>query len=406
MTSSRGFTLIELLIVIGIIAVLATVVIVALNPVELFRQARDSTRLSDLGTLNTALATYSADQGGSMGTASTTYVSLPDTSPTRANLGLPTLPAGWNYACVTQVNLKNTDGTGWIPVNFASVSFGKPISVLPIDPVNTTTTGNYYTYVTGGSWILTAIPESQRQKTALATSPNILNYPGVMAAGTNLSLSPLYNSSGLVGYWKFDEGSGTNAAESSGGGNGATLFDSPTWTTGKVGSGALTFDASSWQSTYTANTSTTQPTTAVSLAFWMKAGTTNGIQHVIAADTNADSLTHGYGAWLQNNYFEFYAVTYSGGGLMISYSDTTNWHHVVGTFDGSNVRLYLDGVLNGSTPIAGPIDYTGATYGFTLGAAQHSAHTIYYYTGSLDDVRVYNRALSAAEVAALYNATK
>src|SRR3990167_9554249 len=49
-------------------------------------------------------------------------------------------------------------------------------------------------------------------------------------------------TNGLVGYWAFDEGSGTTAGDSSGNGNNGTLVNGPTWTTGKVGSGALDFD--------------------------------------------------------------------------------------------------------------------------------------------------------------------
>jgi prepilin-type N-terminal cleavage/methylation domain-containing protein len=165
---SRGaFTLIELLVVIAIIAVLATVVVLVLNPIELLRQSRDSNRMSDLATINTALAAYDADQSsGFMGTSTVVYVSIPDSTSTCANLGLPTLPSGYTYGCSTPDNYRKTDGTGWVPVNLSSVSFGAPLPTLPIDPINTTSTNQYYTYITGGSWKLTAISlESQKYAT-------------------------------------------------------------------------------------------------------------------------------------------------------------------------------------------------------------------------------------------------
>src|SRR5690349_16335843 len=60
-TLKKGFTLVELLIVIGILAVLATTAVVILNPAQLLAQARDSQRLSDLASLQSALALYVTD---------------------------------------------------------------------------------------------------------------------------------------------------------------------------------------------------------------------------------------------------------------------------------------------------------------------------------------------------------
>ena len=88
----RSFTLIELLIVIGILVVLAVVVVLVLNPTELLKQIWDSVRLSDLATLNKAIGIYQAQGNTSLGTSSIVYVSIPDSSATCANLGLPSLP--------------------------------------------------------------------------------------------------------------------------------------------------------------------------------------------------------------------------------------------------------------------------------------------------------------------------
>jgi prepilin-type N-terminal cleavage/methylation domain-containing protein len=165
MNLRSSFTLIELLVVLAIVAILSVVVIVTLNPAELLRQSRDSNRLSDLSTLNSALGDYNVDVGGSMGNPNTIYVSIPDTSSVCVNLGLPTLPSGWNYGCVTATSTRRTDGTGWIPVNFQSITFSSPISALPTDPTNTTSSGMYYTYLTGGSWKLSAMSlEAQKNQ--------------------------------------------------------------------------------------------------------------------------------------------------------------------------------------------------------------------------------------------------
>src|ERR1035441_2083464 len=82
----KGFTLIELLVVIAIIAVLAVVVVLTLNPGQLLMQARDSSRLSDLANLQTAMNLYVTDSAingaTSLGSSSVTYVSVPDPSAT------------------------------------------------------------------------------------------------------------------------------------------------------------------------------------------------------------------------------------------------------------------------------------------------------------------------------------
>lgn len=187
--NKRGFTLIELLVVIAILGVLATVIVLVLNPAELIKQARDSTRLEDLGAINRVLGFLQADQVSPfMGTSSLVYVSVPDTSATCANLGLPTLPTGWAYACAPTSTLTKVDGTGWVPVDLTQFSAGSPLARLPIDPVNTTSTGNYYAYVTGGSWHLRTVLESSKYQSKAANDGGTSD--NGYEIGSNLALAP------------------------------------------------------------------------------------------------------------------------------------------------------------------------------------------------------------------------
>jgi prepilin-type N-terminal cleavage/methylation domain-containing protein len=133
----RGFTLIELLIVIAILAVLATVVVLVLNPAELLKQARDSTRISDLNALNSAIALVIADNP-SLNWVSTSTCAVGTTGTSTTPIASTTVQGlsdpSW---CVLNSSQANT-GTGWVPVNFTTVTGGAPLSKLPLDPVNST----------------------------------------------------------------------------------------------------------------------------------------------------------------------------------------------------------------------------------------------------------------------------
>ncbi len=158
----KGFTLIELLIVIGVLAILSVAVVLTLNPAELLRQARDSTRLSDLATIKSALALYLVDAvTPAMGTVTECSV-YRKTSETwgggvvagcDANGGTavdgyaPRFTAG-TPRIVTSVAI---DTNGWIPVNLATLPNGAPISAYPADPLQNVTTDFFYAYRNGGT---------------------------------------------------------------------------------------------------------------------------------------------------------------------------------------------------------------------------------------------------------------
>lgn len=75
------------------------------------------------------------------------------------------------------------------------------------------------------------------------------------------------------------------------------------------------------------------------------------------------------------------------------------WYHFAGTWDGVTKRLYIDGVEHAFTTFAGPPLY--GALAVTIGCDENSTNHDLYFEGVLDDVRIYDRALSAAEIAAL-----
>jgi len=127
-----------------------------------------------------------------MGTANVVYVSIPDDSggaTTTCNLGLPALPGGWTYQCSNTDNYRKADGTGWIPVNFTSLTTTpNPLTLLPVDPTNSTSTNLYYTYVSG-SWELTALFETTGYQTKYAASDNGTSTV-LFEVGNHLKITP------------------------------------------------------------------------------------------------------------------------------------------------------------------------------------------------------------------------
>ncbi|MGE5327833.1 MAG: type II secretion system protein [Thiobacillus sp.] len=190
---SSGFTIVELLVIVVIIAILATIAIIVFNPGETFKQTRDATRQTDLKALDRAVALYQTSAGTPPGSTNIIYLSLPDANANCSSYTLPTLPAGWSYACKPSSTYRNVDGTGWVPIDLNGVDNAK-LSQLPTDPINTATNRLYYYYMTNGTgW------EFNSQMEGLAniiggssdkTSTDGGDDPTRLEVGNNLAISP------------------------------------------------------------------------------------------------------------------------------------------------------------------------------------------------------------------------
>jgi hypothetical protein len=194
---------------------------------------------------------------------------------------------------------------------------------------------------------------------------------------------------GLVAAYAFDEGTGTTVMDASGNGNRGTVSGA-TWVAGGKNGGALRFDGSTARVTIN-DSASLHLTTAMTLEAWVNPSSTDGWRDVIYKGND-------------NYFLEASSSRGSpGGGGTFSGTDTivyapsllaaNTWTHLALTYDGSTLRLYL----NGNQVSSGSRTGTIAT---STNPLQIGGDSIFgqYFRGLIDDVRVYNRALSAAEV--------
>ena len=197
---------------------------------------------------------------------------------------------------------------------------------------------------------------------------------------------------GLVGYWSMDEGDGATASDSSGLGNTGGVYGGATWTTGKVG-GALSFDGSSGTMNVPNVTGLPAGNTPHTIAAWVKVTSLPSNRAWILLLGNEGTGSH---HWL---------LTHSGwtqlgvwnGAQAHPTLPVGEWKHLAVTFDGTTLTGYMDGVTVGSS--AAQFDLEGMP--LTLGQGHIWEN---YFSGLIDDVRIYSRALDATEIAALANA--
>ncbi len=226
---------------------------------------------------------------------------------------------------------------------------------------------------------------------------------GVHAA----SLIKPANNLGLVGYWSFNEGSSTKAIDYSGNGNTGTLTNMATspstptsgWNNGKLGK-ALAFDGTDDYVTI-GDSNSLDISSDFSISLWVKTSTTANT--VILEKSNDNTNYHLHMSGDTAGALQF-GITSNASTGRISGTQVVNdnrWHHVVGTFsDSSNtLRLYIDGVLSQSNTGASDT-VSGNSQSLLLGSRSGSAA----FPGSLDEARIYSRALTQVEISALYQA--
>jgi serine/threonine protein kinase len=209
----------------------------------------------------------------------------------------------------------------------------------------------------------------------------------------------LFSEGQLVAQWKFDEVKGSNVIDSSGNGlHGKLIGDAKIISDPERGN-VLSLDGDG-DYVDCGNKPAFDIIGSITITAWIKVNAFNKDWQAI--------VTKGDSAWrlssIQNETRIHFAVTngppgcYVNGNTLIP---TNEWHHVCGTYDGTKIRLYTDGIEDSASPVV----YTGGitTNNYPVYIGENAEWTgRCCWNGLIDDVRIYNYALSEAEVKNLY----
>ena len=232
---------------------------------------------------------------------------------------------------------------------------------------------------------------------ALAAPPQILrswqlaSLP-IASGSTNTPIA------GIVGWWKLDDGSGTAAVDSSGNGNNGTVSNSPTWTTGLVG-GGLQFTGAN-QSITVPSSGSLNVQSNFTVAMWIKMASANSpVLSTLMGKSlypsgwfwQESTTNSGAFLWCANN---GYGGPYSGAAI-----PTAAWVHMASVNSNGNVVFfYTNGVFNRSWSMV----EAASTNTQPLIIGNFQGWTSGWTNLVMDDVRLYNRVLTPAEISTIY----
>ena len=209
------------------------------------------------------------------------------------------------------------------------------------------------------------------------------------------SLGEAIKDASLVLYLPLDEGEGNITKDLSGKGNDGVLEDNATWTQdGKVGK-AISFDGEE-SHVDCGNDEIFDITDEITLEAWVKPNEEPAREWIgIVCKHGCYKLrqdTSGNG--------KFYGFVYTGGVwdpfcISTTEPEVGKWYHAAFTYDGEEEKIYINGVLENTVPRTGKIDVTGES-NLAIGADRGGLTRV--FNGTVDEVAVYNRALSEAEI--------
>jgi hypothetical protein len=201
---------------------------------------------------------------------------------------------------------------------------------------------------------------------------------------------------GLVAAYGFSEGGGGSTADASGNGHTGILAGA-TWTTqGRFGN-ALAFSGNN-QTVVVADSNALDLTSGMTLSAWVYPTASNGVREVVIKEGAGVDI---YNLYARNWRGQPEANVYVAGGnrtAEASVLPVNTWTHLAATYDGTAVKLYVNGVQAASAAQSGAIAVSN-------GMLRIGGNSLWgeYFQGTIDEVRIYNRALAPAEIQADMN---
>jgi len=352
MQSKKGFTLLEILLVVGIIAILAGITIVAINPSKQLAQVRNTERKSDLKQIANAITQFYIDHSYYPTSLTGDLTEICDT-------GASSSPSG--ITCTNMIDLSEL-----VPTY---------LTAIPKDPSATTTNHAGYSVVKTGNQIGLSAPAELGQTITIGNVPTVV-------------------STLVAHYLMNDNAASTVVIDSSSYAQNAVMVSQNTsarTVAGWISPGsALSFQTTEYVLTSAIPVITALSSENYSISMWMKRTVSNvhfETFTVVGHPFNTSYYNKDTGRML------WYV---DGIGVEVTTSMTAGtWYHFVFIKDGSNHIIYKNGVSIGTASSASYYTATGLRFG--------GSGTNYANTRNVDDVRVYNKALSSEEVTALYN---
>lgn len=274
---------------------------------------------------------------------------------------------------------------------------GSPLTDLAGCKIHYGTTSRQYTTTLDAKMATTATVTNLLVGQAYFFGATCYDISGNSSAFSNEVSTTIPEPPGLPGsvlLFGFEEGTGTTVADISGNSNTGTLVSGTTWTpNGKFGK-ALSFDGTNDMVTV-ADSASLDLTTALTVSAWLYPTVISGTwRRILWKERPTGNFAYNLTATddvLKPRFSIFTTTSYTLKGPTALPINT--WSHLTATYDGQQLRLYLNGAEVANTAATGIMPATTGT--LRIGG---NAKTANYFKGMIDEVRIYTRALSVSEI--------